>query len=276
MLMSLVNRPIRTAAMKAATLSLLTAAILVAQPRDAHAQIAYNQGNTMIATQGSTSGVFASWWDSVVGNLSFRLTTANVAGQGGIMSLLLPDLSSPSTGFVSGASVPASREWDVHFSYYAGSGSGADGLAFVVITRNGLTSPSTGGGLGFTGTEAFAIEFDTFDNGGGENGIQAMLSAPGISPIPVSANVRPAFSLRGHHRVLVTCRFRNFRPPWDNRDRIISVYMDSIASPVLTTWIPSTYLRTSPFLVPTFGFTAATGGLADEHMISWDWQVTAY
>ena len=47
---------------------------------------------------------------------------------------------------------------------------GADGIAFV-LQPNSVTTLSSGGGLGYDGVDnAFAVEFDTYDNGGQEAG----------------------------------------------------------------------------------------------------------
>lgn len=277
--MSMVRKAIFLPMVKATTiLTLMVGTTLVAPAKSAHAQVFYDRSNTSFALTGDAMGFFANWWDSVTGALSIRLTAANVSGQAGVMRLFLNDQSHPSTGFVRGSDVPATREWDVDFGYWAGSGGGADGLAFVVRTApEGLNprSVASGGGLGYTGATGFAIEFDTYDNGGGENGVQAMLSTVGWPNTPISPNIRPAFSLRGNHRVRITCRFRNFRPYWDNRDRIVSVYVDS-GTPLLTVWMPSAQLRSATTLAGTFGFTAGTGGLADEHLIYPDWRVTVY
>jgi hypothetical protein len=268
---------LRTALKTTAALTLLAGALLAA-PQAAKAQVVFDRTNTIITLGGNATTVFDTWWDSVFGIPSLRLTAANVGGgQAGAVLLALADSSSPSTGFVSGRDVPSVRQWDVDFQYRADKGGGADGLAFVIRTGsapNGLLA--VGGGLGYVGTHCFAIEFDTFDNGGGENGVQAMLSAFGGSASPVSENVRPSFNLRGVHRVKITCRFRNNRPPWDNRDRIISVYMDGNANPLLTVWVPAAYLRHPQSSLTNFGFSAGTGGLADEHLIFPDWRVTVF
>jgi gliding motility-associated-like protein len=67
--------------------------------------------------------------------------------------------------------VDLSHDFDIHTSVNLGSNdAGADGIAFVLQNKS-VNAGSTGGGLGYMGIQpSFALEFDTYYNGGADPG----------------------------------------------------------------------------------------------------------
>ncbi|TDA69684.1 MAG: hypothetical protein D9V47_04780 [Clostridia bacterium] len=57
----------------------------------------------------------------------------------------------------------------VEFRYWAGGGTGADGLTFMFYKDKNY-GPGSGYGLGFNGAPGYAIEFDSYGNSGDYSG----------------------------------------------------------------------------------------------------------
>lgn len=102
--------------------------------------------------------------DAVASGSAVALTPAENAKAGAVFSKRRIDVSASfevnvQLNFGSNASNPSSAIDLV----------GADGIAFV-LQPNASTQVSSGGGIGYSGMEnAFAVEFDTYDNGGEES-----------------------------------------------------------------------------------------------------------
>jgi hypothetical protein len=245
----------------------------VAKPASAQTGVfnAGNTGNGFFSTSPGLGPYFYSWWDSITGRTSFRLTSKDIMGT----------VSTLTMGF---STFPVrDREWDFNFGYEMNGGSGGDGLAFVVWP--GPARAGSGGyGLGYMGAPCFAVEFDAYNNpellsrGWGtsqwmgsyyetrEDGIQAALGDWGGTPLQTGG--RTPFNVRGTHSVRITCRRTT---AWGvNNPRRISVFVDGAASPQFAIVIPANYLCDSAGQ-GRFGITASTGGSTDNMTIFPDW-----
>jgi hypothetical protein len=90
------------------------------------------------------------------------------------------------------------------FSMHGGSG-GADGMAFVVQSDAPTALGAFGGGLGYGGiAPSIAVEFDTFDNGGGDPGDNHVALTKNGDVGSHVASATPKFDLSGsQHRAWV-------------------------------------------------------------------------
>lgn len=129
------------------------------------------------------------------------------------------------------------------FDYDMSGGSGADGLTFSVV-RDPNYASSVGGGLDWFGASGYAVEFDSFVNGADPPGEHvAVLGDSGELTFALT-------SVRGTHHVAVDL----------NSLGEIRVALDG------TSLIDYTIPGFTPF-AGFYGFTAATGGLTDNHVI---------
>ncbi len=185
-------------------------------------------------------------WSGTLGRV--RLNTVAFTKAGGI--------------FLKKAEVTAG--FDASFRYSATGGTGADGLALVfaeATAPNQITVPGNGGGggegwkIGYVGNTGFAVEIDTYDSGGGDPGgnhVGFMKLSDGSH----LASAELSASLRGTHLVRVRYTGSHVTVWIDGTQALDSALAPPAASP--------TYL---------FGFTAATGGLTDNHDV-WDFSAT--
>lgn len=143
-----------------------------------------------------------------------------------------------------------STDFQADFRYWAGSGSGADGMCFMFY-KDLAYLPGAGGSLGFDGSNGYAIEFDNYFNGGVD---------PNERHIGIIQN-----SYTNHLAVT----------GWDNRvedstwhnvrvtviGNTITVYVDDMITPLLqwTGAIDRSY--------GGMGFSAGTGGLTNYHYV---------
>jgi hypothetical protein len=131
------------------------------------------------------------------------------------------------------------------FDYDISGGSGADGLTFA-WTAHTFYPPGAGGGLDFVNAPGYAIEFDTYQfNAGDPPGRHIAVLQNSISNHLASAIVET----RGQHHVVI--EFDSGRT---------QVFFDGVR--LIDFTIPN-YTPFDAF----FGFTAATGGLTDNHVI---------
>ncbi|NCW94750.1 MAG: hypothetical protein EBW79_07205, partial [Actinobacteria bacterium] len=152
----------------------------------------------------------------------------------------------------------------VHAQVYLGnSNAGADGIAFV-LQPNNTAQGASGGGLGYQYiSPSFALEFDTWYNGGGDltndhaglmkNGDVSTHNQWGVNPVDLGD--------------IEDGQWRYFKLNWDSASKSMSVLFDRNADGVLdpvgelifnsvTVDLQSVFASGTAY----WGFTAATGG----------------
>lgn len=157
------------------------------------------------------------------------------------------------SGFYSTA-VP-SNGLHVAFDAELGGGSGADGMALVLKdSSSGVNQGSIGEGLGFAGIPGVAVTLDTFQNTGSSdpnnNFVSVATTSPSGGHLNYAATSTDIGDLRtGTHHVDVVVNGGKVYVSIDGTNVVVST--------------PST-------LTPNVkvGFTAGTGGLADNHKVS--------
>lgn len=147
------------------------------------------------------------------------------------------------------------------FDLRIGAGSGADGMSFAAFdaarfNTNTLFSEEGPGSLNHvqpTGTGMLTVQFDTYDNGGGEgeNTIEVMHNGVTLG------RYTPPFDLEDN----VTRRVRV-----DFDSGMISVHLTNAQGTVYTAFDELMVPAYQPF-VALFGFGARTGGLTNEHVV---------
>ncbi|MFM2245814.1 MAG: hypothetical protein RL071_1888, partial [Pseudomonadota bacterium] len=141
--------------------------------------------------------------------------------------------------------------WEVSFSFATGGGSGADGLALVWLNTTDFTVlGGAGGGLGYAGLSGYGFEVDTYFNGdtdGSENHV-AVVNAATMGVFSETSSV-PEFEDTGWHTALVRYESGRVRAWVDGTLRIDTTVSGYTASE----WL--------------IGFTAATGGATNYHLI---------
>jgi hypothetical protein len=156
--------------------------------------------------------------------------------------------------------VPA---FDARFKFYIGDGSGADGMAMVFAKAQAVTDlkpfgdgqSSDGYGLGYLGMEGFALELDTYKNGGNgdpnDNHVALTVAASGTHFLVGTA---PSPPLRSASERSAHVRF-------DGHHFLVEV--DD--KPLIDADLPSTivFMPDDYFI----GFTGASGGLTDRHRV---------
>ena len=144
------------------------------------------------------------------------------------------------------------------FDYYAGGGSGADGLAFMLET-NGPTALGTyGGGLGVAGLAGFGVELDEYDNAeclddsANHIGIDSLTSCGDGVPTTLVVNDSPGFTIADAtwHTVVVQVQNGAF-----------TVTANGVTQ--FTSYTPTGWANGSYYV----GFGAGTGGLANVHSV---------
>ncbi|HMB00005.1 MAG TPA: L-type lectin-domain containing protein, partial [Spirochaetota bacterium] len=148
---------------------------------------------------------------------------------------------------------------------------GADGFAFVIHTNALSTIGADGGGMGYDGvTNAFAIEFDTFYNGGADDGL-----GKNHTGIHVGGPTTPV--LQGNYRT-ATSNIPNMSDGdvhtvyIDYKPGDLKLYIDDMTTPVLTDNITIDNELALDNGKAWIGFTAATGADYENHDIeSWSY-----
>jgi hypothetical protein len=137
------------------------------------------------------------------------------------------------------------------FDWRIGDGNGADGLV-MMFYKDMAYSPGAGGSIGFDGSNGYGIEFDQYTGNPGDPG------APHIGLIQNSAT--------NHLIAVIDPRVRD--ATWhhaqvrvDPTSNAINVFIDYSTSPIIS-W--TGVIDTS---FSGFGFSAATGGLNDNHRV---------
>ncbi len=138
----------------------------------------------------------------------------------------------------------SASQFHAEFDYNIFGGSGSDGLTFAWV-RDLNYAISLGGGLAFGGAKGFAVEFDSFPNPGE---VQARHIAL-LQDETLNELVTFVIEVRGSHHVVI-----------DFVSGHLQVFFDGVL--VIDFTIPN-YTPFDAFM----GFTAATGGLDDNHVI---------
>lgn len=189
--------------------------------------------------------------------------TPNVNNQAGSAYLTDPIAIGPNTSF------STRLVFRVH-----GTADGADGMAFVVQGVGETALGATGGGLGYSGLgNSVAIEIDNYQGGGDPNGNHVGIVTGGDVAVHAQTYT-PGFDLEnGSSHTL-----------WAEYDGTTDTLRVYLAQGIVTTR-PATPVMTATGLdLPArvggtawFGFTAGTGGLANNHDVeAWSLTVNAF
>jgi len=145
------------------------------------------------------------------------------------------------------------RDFDYSTKVYLGSDdSGADGIAFVLQDQS-LNAGSAGGGLGYQGiTPSFAVEFDTYFNGG----------EPFQDHIAIIANGQAS----GAHNTYSTPyevqmedgQWHTARFVWKATSKNFQVWYDGVKRHDITIDLKANIFKNKDYVY--WGFTGATGG----------------
>jgi len=174
----------------------------------------------------------------------------NTSWDGSSARLTIPEINRKGSMFLTDAFYADS--FSASFDFYIGDGTGADGLTFAWVESPGLGIG--GGNLGFEeGLSGYMVEFDTYDNGGWEptdfRENHIAVSNTVTSYLAANTVAVPEMENTGWHHVDVIFNSGN-----------IDVFMDYIK------YIDYTIADYTAFNA-YFGFTAATGGATNYHLI---------
>lgn len=167
---------------------------------------------------------------------------------------LTPDLGAQNGSVWNKNRVYLDRDFDYSTKVYLGSNDGgADGIAFVLQDQS-LNAGSSGGGLGYAGiSPSFAVEFDTYNNGGHE---------PAQDHIAIIANGLAS----GAHNTYSTPyevqmedgQWHTARFVWSATTKNFQVWYDGVKRHDITIDLKADIFSNKPYVY--WGFTGATGG----------------
>ena len=176
----------------------------------------------------------------------FRLTQ-NIGNQGGAA--------------YQNQTINLNNSFDFTFDLFFGcDDAGADGIAFV-LTNNITGLGSAGGGLGYAGLagNSFAVEFDTYQNGGEPAEDHIAFESGGSISHNVAGPV-PALASGGN---IEDCASHTARIVWNVNTGTFQVYFDGVLRLSITNPnFVNTYFGGNP--VVNWGLSAATGGAMNE------------
>ncbi|MCF8276828.1 MAG: PKD domain-containing protein [Flavobacteriales bacterium] len=179
----------------------------------------------------------------------YRLTPANNGQNGSVWNVNLFDLS---------------NSFNFTFDVFLGcNGGGADGLAFVLQPLS-VNAGSSGGGIGYQGINpSFAVELDTYQNGGEPAYDHMAFQTNGVvshggpntlaGPTPISGSVNN----------VEDCAWHQLNVVWDAVAMTMTVYFDGVLRLTYTGNIVNNLFGGNPNVY--WGFTAATGGANNLH-----------
>ncbi|MFN8316498.1 MAG: gliding motility-associated C-terminal domain-containing protein [Chitinophagales bacterium] len=153
------------------------------------------------------------------------------------------------------------NSFDYQFDLFFGcDDAGADGIVFV-LTNNITGLGQSGGGLGYGGLagNSFAVEFDTYQNGGEPANDHIAFESGGS----VGHNIAgPVDAMAGGGNI-EDCGYHTVRLVWNVNTNTFSVYFDGSLrlSQVFPSFI-NTYFGGNPIV--NWGFSASTGGANNE------------
>jgi hypothetical protein len=162
---------------------------------------------------------------------------------------------------------PVDYDFSAEFDYLIGGGDGADGMVMMFF-KDMAYDPAGGGYLGFVGdpmtVEGYGLEFDTYNNGWGDEPGARYVGL--IEDDPINNHLATAYrdNMRDnnwHHVKLVVEREVDEAGVPNPEVTIINVFIDDMATPIIT-WageVDRTFTG--------FGFGAGTGGSYDNHLI---------
>jgi hypothetical protein len=153
------------------------------------------------------------------------------------------------------------NSFDYQFNLFFGcDDAGADGIVFV-LTNNITGLGQSGGGLGYGGLagNSFAVEFDTYQNGGEPANDHIAFENAGS----VGHNIAgPVDAMAGGGNI-EDCGYHTVRLVWDVNTNTFSVFFDGSLrlSQVFPSFV-NTYFSGNPIV--NWGFSASTGGANNE------------
>lgn len=169
--------------------------------------------------------------------------------------------------------------FETSFQFQLGAADGADGLVFLF--QNASPNPLEGPGceLGYHGiANSVAIEFDTFDN-------TTCSGTSVLDPSAIHVSVHSQGTLPNSVSEAASLASTTAVPAFDDGARhlgrvrylagVLSVYVDDLATPVLTIVVDLSQLISLDQGRAWVGFTASTGGLSEVHeLVSWSYDET--
>jgi len=148
------------------------------------------------------------------------------------------------------------------FDFWTGKGNGADGLTFAVLD-SAVSDPTSlgnwGVGLGYEGLSGFAIEFDTYDNGAGDDYSENHVGVDvdgSVASIFINSDIPELEDSPGKFRAIVFCK--NGKIKVFLRNRGLSYPWTKVVDFTIPDFVA---------FAGYFGFTAATGGATNYHLI---------
>lgn len=212
-------------------------------------------------------GVVPSTLAQAVNNCDTAYSAANFT-RGGVATdssgtiMLTPNSGSQFGAIWNKSRVNLSNDFCVSAEVYLGADDyGADGLAFV-MQPNSVAAGSTGGGLGYAGiTPSFAVEYDTYYNGGDlyNDHVGLMKNGNVVSHNLWGVNAVDVGNIEDN-------QWRKTKVYWDSTANAVSVWLDKNADGDLDDAGETLFNAVSVDLEGNFsgevywGFTAATGG----------------
>ena len=162
-----------------------------------------------------------------------------------------------------------SEQFNVQFSFEIGGGSGADGLALVLLEKLPAESDfSQGGNLGLEGLNGISVEFDTWANSWDPNGNHVGLNLLTGDLLREGTLLKGNISSLTTHDLALDLRETGvFDAEVAFENGLVKVYLSNTQSGMERTLVLQ---HTIPdFAAPQWylGFTAATGGSHDRHVI---------
>lgn len=177
---------------------------------------------------------------------------------------LTPDANSQSGSVWNLNQINLYNSFDYVFDTYFGSNDGgADGIGFVLQPIS-TTIGSSGGGMGFAGiSPSWAVEMDTYQNGGDPGFDHMAIMKNGDVYHPSPNNLAGPVQMSANSGNVEDGAWHSLRVIWDASSYTMLVYFDGILRLNHTYDLVSNIFGGNPNVY--WGFTAATGGARNEH-----------